>query len=170
MDNEGDEMRKLLILMLTLLSASVLMAGGNKSPELSPVKSIEKNLCDTDTVYVDNAAKLMWQDAAYTDGEDGAFKREGSVGKAGTHAYAMHYCSRLNYGGHSDWRLPTSDELMAVHRLKGQVFVNFRSNPLWTSTPTTENRYEVVFPADAYPYPRKPNNSNYIRCVRCIVK
>lgn len=163
-------MRKLFILTATLLSVTVLMAGGNTSPTLSPVVNVNKNLCDTDGVYIDREAKLIWQDAKYTDGEDGAFKRGGSVGKSGTHAYAMNYCSRLNYSGYSDWRLPTSDELMAVHKLKGQAFVNFRANTFWTSTPTTSNRYEVVFPADAYPYPRKVNNSNYIRCVRCLDK
>ena len=163
-------MRKLFILMVTLLSTAVLIAGGNKSANLSPVAAVEKDLCDTDTVYVDNRANLMWQDSRYTDGEDGAYKNNRSVGKAGNHRYAVNYCSRLNYEGHSDWRLPTSDELMALHRQQGQQFVNFRSGPYWTSTPTTENRYEVVFPADAYPYMRKPNNSNYIRCVRCINK
>ena len=154
--------------MATLASSLALMAGGGVAPASAPVAGIEKSLCDTDGVYVDKIANLMWQDARYTDGEDGAFKRERSVGKAGSHAYAMSYCSRLNYSGHSDWRLPTSDELIAVHRLDGQVFLNFRGNPFWTSTPTTKNKYEVVFPADAYPYMRKPNNSNYIRCVRCL--
>lgn len=161
-------MRKLLIMMVSLLSSSLLMAGGDAAPQNAPVAPIEKSLCDTDGVYVDKVANLMWQDAKYTDGEDGAFKRERSVGKAGTHAYAVNYCSRLNYAGHSDWRLPTSDELIAVHKQLDQAFVNFRGSPFWTSTPTTQNRYEVVFPADAYPYMRKPNNSNYIRCVRCL--
>lgn len=154
--------------MAALASSVVLMAGGGVAPASTPVAGIEKSLCDTDGVYVDKVANLMWQDARYTDGEDGAFKREGSVGKSGTQGYAKNYCSRLNYGGFSNWRLPTSDELIAVHRLDGQVFVNFRGNPFWTSTPTTQNRYEVVYPADAYPYPRKANNSNYIRCVRCL--
>lgn len=160
-------MRK-LFMMIVMLSASALMAGGDKGAALSPVAGLEKNLCDTDTVYVDKIAKLMWQDAKYTDGEDGAYKRERSVGKAGSHAYAMNYCSRLNYEGFSDWRLPTSDELIEVHREHGQVFLHHRGNTFWSSTPTTENRYEVVFPADAYPYMRKPASSNYIRCVRCL--
>jgi hypothetical protein len=168
LDLEGEEMRKLFILMVTLLSATVLMAGGNAAPQNAPVAAIEKSLCDTDTVYVDKIANLMWQDARVTDGEDGAFKNNRSVGKAGSHAYSVSYCSRLNYSGHSDWRLPTSDELIALHRGQGQPLVNFRAGPYWTSTPTTNNRYEVVLPADAYPYMRKPNNSNYIRCVRCL--
>jgi len=161
-------MRKVIILVATLLSSAVLMAGGDVTPALSPVVGIEKSLCDTDTVYVDKVANLMWQDARYTDAEDGAFKRGGSVSKSGTQAYAKNYCQRLNYSGHTDWRLPTSDELTGVHRLDGQVFVNFRGDTFWTSTPSTNNKYTVVFPADAYPYSRKTNNSNYIRCVRCL--
>ncbi|WP_309496834.1 DUF1566 domain-containing protein [Sulfurovum sp.] len=161
-------MRKLFILMATLLSTVVVMAGGNASTNLAPVAGIEKSLCDTDTVYVDKIANLMWQDARYTDGEDGAYKRERSVGKVGSYAHAMNYCARLNYDGFSDWRMPTSNELMAVHRQQGKAFVNHRGTPFWSSTATVENKYEVVFPADAYPYMRKPNSSNYIRCVRCL--
>lgn len=152
--------------MITLLSGTVLMAGGTVTPKA--VQAAEKNNCTTETVYLDKISNLMWQDAPYTDAEDGAFKRNTSVGKAGTHAYAKNYCAKLNYGGHTDWRLPSSDELIAVHRLEGQVFENFRGNHFWTATPTTQNKYEVVYPADAYPYPRKGKNTNYIRCVRCV--
>ena len=159
-------MKKLFIVMITLLSGTVLMAGGTAAAKAA--QPVEKNNCTTETVYLDKLTNLMWQDAPYTDAEDGAFKRETSVGKAGTYTYAKSYCARLNYGGHTDWRLPTSDELSGVHKLKGQVFVNFRGNHFWTSTPTSQNRYEVVYPADAYAYPRKGNKSNYIRCVRCV--
>ena len=161
-------MRKLFVLMATLLSVTVLMAGGNAAPQNASVAPIEKSLCDTDGVYVDKVANLMWQDERHTDGEDGAFKNNRSVGKAGSHPYAVKYCSRLNYSGHSDWRLPTSDELIALHKQQGQKFVNFKGSTYWSSTPTTQSRYEAVFTADAYPYMRKPNDSNYIRCVRCL--
>jgi len=152
--------------MITLLSGTVLMAGGSVTTTVAP--PAEKSSCATDTVYLDKISNFMWQDAPYTDAEDAAFKRGTSVGKSGTYMYAKNYCARLNYGGHTDWRLPTSDELIAVHKLEGQVFVNFRGDHFWTSTPTTQNRYEVVFPADAYPYPRQAKSTNYIRCVRCV--
>lgn len=162
-------MRNLFILMVTLLSSAVLMAGGNTGSTLSPVAGMEKSLCDTDGVYVDKIANLMWQDARYTDAEEGAYKRDRSIGKAGSRGHAMNYCSRLNYAGHSDWRMPTSNELIAVHRKQGQVFVNHSGFPFWSSTAATlENKYEIVFPADAYPYMRNSNSSNYIRCVRCL--
>ncbi len=154
--------------MATLLSSAVLMAGGNAGSTLAPVAGMEKSLCDTDTVYVDKVANLMWQDARYTDGADGAFRNDRSVGKAGSYHYAVNYCARLNYEGFSDWRLPTSNELMAVHRQQGQVFVNHRGGTFWSSTSTKDNKYEVVFPADSYPYMRKASSANYIRCVRCL--
>jgi formylglycine-generating enzyme required for sulfatase activity len=109
----------------------------------------------------------MWQDQKYTTAEDGAYANNRSVGKAGKWNHALKYCRKLNYAGYSDWRLPTSDELTQVHRLDGQVFSYFRDKDFWTSTPTTEGRYYVIYPADAYPYKRQKKESNFIRCVRC---
>lgn len=144
------------------------MAGGNVRSSLPPVAGISNVSCKANKVYVENDAKLMWQDQAYTDAEDGAYKREYSVAKAGKFSHAMNYCRALNYAGYNDWRLPTSDELTHIHDKQYEAFTYYRDSDFWSSTPTTENRYYVVFPADAYPYARKPNESNYIRCVRCL--
>ena len=54
--------------MATLASSLALMAGGGVAPASAPVAGIEKSLCDTDGVYVDKVANLMWQDARNTDG------------------------------------------------------------------------------------------------------
>jgi len=151
-----------------LLWSVHLMAGGNINPSLSEVADIPNNICKPNKVYIEQDARLMWQDQAYVDAEDGAYKRNHSVAKAGTWNHAVNYCRRLNYAGYSDWRLPTSDELVHVHRKKGQVFTYFRENDFWSSTPTTDVRYYVVFPADAYQYKRYKRESNYIRCVRCM--
>ncbi len=105
---------------------------------------------------------------AYTDIADGAYKREKSAGKAGNWRYAEKYCRRLNYAGYRDWRLPTADELMHIHRKYGQVFNHFRGRDFWTSTPASKGKYYVVYPADAYRYEHKIKRSNYIRCVRCM--
>jgi len=149
-----------------LLAASLLMAGGNINPAMPAVAEIGKP-CKAHTFYVDSDTKLMWQDAPYTDAEDGAYARERSVGKAGNWRHAVDYCRRLDYAGYTDWRLPTADELQAIHHQDGELFVNFRDKDFWTSTPTTEGKYYVVYPADAYKYKRSPRQSNYIRCVRC---
>jgi len=112
----------------------------------------------------------MWQDAHYTPQEDGAFKNNRSLGKAGNLRHAVNYCRRLNYAGYSDWRLPTKEELMEVHRIKGEVFQNHRDGDFWSITPAMGRKNFVVFPADAYPYERFTSESNYIRCVRCTAK
>ena len=161
-------MKKSIIVFGVWMFASLLMAGGDISAHLSEVKAIPAHQCKADRVYRDREQNLLWQDQSYTDAEEGAFKRQYSLGKAGTHAHAVRYCKHLHYAGYADWRLPTSDELAHVHHRSGQHFTYHRDNDFWTSTPTTEGRYYVVFPADAMRYARSPRQSNYIRCVRCM--
>ncbi len=148
--------------------ATLLMAGGNVSPKLSAVVDISAQTCKADEVYIEEDANLMWQDQAYTDAEDGAYKQEYSSSKAGKWKHAENYCRRLDYSGYADWKLPTSDELQHVHRIPGQVFTYFRGRDFWTSTPASKGKYYVVYPVDAYRYEHKAKRSNYIRCVRCL--
>jgi len=161
-------MKKIIIVLITLLVSTLLMAGGDVSPKLSKVTAIPSHECKANRVYRDRDQNLLWQDQAYTEAENGAFERHQSIGKAGSHAHAVRYCERLHYDGYADWRLPTSDELTHVHHKNGQVFTYFTDNDFWSSTPTYEGRYYVVFPADAMRYPRSSRQSNFIRCVRCM--
>ena len=161
-------MKKVLLAACVSMLTTLLMAGGNKGATLAPVANIASKPCKENKVYIQSDAGLMWQDQAYTDAEDGAYSRGHSVSKAGKHRHAMNYCRSLNYGGYSDWRLPTAEELSAVHHAPENPFVYHRGSDFWTSTPTTENRYYVIYAADAMQYKRKPSESNYIRCVRCL--
>jgi hypothetical protein len=161
-------MKKVLISACIAMFTTLLMAGGDTSATLAPVAKISNKVCKTNKIYVDSDTSLMWQDQAYTDAEDGAYKRGHSVSKAGKHRHAMNYCRALNYAGYTDWRLPTADELAGVHHPQFNPFAYHRGSDFWSATPTTEDRYYVVFPADAMQYPRKPSQSNYIRCVRCL--
>ena len=161
-------MTKSIIAIWVLISATLLMAGGNVTPNLSAVADIPAKACKTDKIYVEEEANLMWQDQAYTDAEDGAYKREHSVGKAGNWKHAENYCHGLDYLGYVDWRLPTSNELQHVHRIPGQVFTYFRGRDFWSSTPASKGKHYVVYPADAYRYEHKIKRSNFIRCVRCF--
>ena len=154
-------MKKIVLILWLFLSSALLMAGGN----VVPIEDVP-NACYADKTYLQENANLMWQDQKYTDAEDGAYANERSVAKAGKWNHAMKYCRRLNYAGYSDWRLPTSDELTDVHRIDGQVFQYFRDKDFWSSTPTTEGKYYVVYPADAYSFKRLKRQSNFIRCVR----
>ena len=144
------------------------MAGANVNSNLPEVVDIPAKPCKADKVYIEADAKLMWQDQLYVDAEDGAHKQGHSVGKAGKWSHAENYCRSLDYAGYGDWRLPTSDELMHVHRKKGQVFSYFRDINFWTSTPAIKGKYFAVYPVDAYRYETKMNKTYYIRCVRCL--
>jgi len=160
-------MKKMGVLFGILMTTAMLIAGGNTTPTLSKVADVPVKSCKENKIYLERDVQLMWQDQMYTEAEVGAYKRHKSIGKAGTHGYATAYCSRLDYGGYTDWRLPTSDELTHVHYKKGQVFAYFRDSDFWSSTPTIEGKYYVVFPADAIRYVRSTKQSNFIRCVRC---
>lgn len=161
-------MKKVFMSISILLFTTLVMGGGNTGATLSPVAKISNASCKADKVYIEQDAGLMWQDQAYSDAEDGAFKRGHSIEKSGKHRHAIHYCRTLNYGGYTDWRLPTSEELSNVHAPQDNPFVYHRGSDFWSSTPATENRYYVVFTADAIRYARKSGESNYIRCVRCL--
>lgn len=161
-------MTKYMVAIGTFLTTGFLLAGGNINPHLSAVADLSNKVCKKNTVYLEKDVRLMWQDEAYKDVEDGAYQRNHSAGKAGKLSHAINYCRKLDYDGYTDWRLPTVDELRHVHKKKGQVFTYFRAGDFWTSTPSTDSRYYVVFPADAYAYKKSKRQSNYIRCVRCM--
>jgi len=157
-------MKKSVLSLWMVMSTALLIAGG----DLAPVAAVQPaKVCHQDLTYLERDVNLMWQDQLYTDEEDGAQARTYNRGKAGNWKYAKNYCRNLNYAGYSDWRLPTADELVHVHRIEGQVFKHFRDKDFWSSTPTNEGRYYAVYPADAYIYKRKSREANFIRCVRC---
>ncbi len=161
-------MIKYILATWILIPVTLVMAGGDVNPNLPKVVNLPAKLCNADKIYVEKDVNLMWQDQSYTDAEDGAYKREQSVGKSGKWRHAENYCRRLDYSGYTDWRLPTSDELQHVHRISGQVFTYFRGRNFWSSTPASKGKYYVVYPADAYRYEHKMKRSNFIRCVRCL--
>jgi len=163
-------MKKSIAIAGMTLPIALLLAGGNTKSDLSEVAELSVSDYKNYSVYVEYDTGLMWQDAPYTDAEDGAYKRNYSVGKAGTRNYAINYCRKLNYGGYTNWRLPTADELSHVHRKTGQLFKNHRSGDFWTSTPAATKKYYVIYPADGYRYERDKKESNYIRCVRYMTE
>lgn len=159
-----------MVVLGIFLSTALLIAGGDAGTNLSNVADIPAKVCKENQVYIEKDVQLMWQDQAYTNAEEGAYKREHSIGKAGRWDHAKKYCERLHYAGYADWRLPTSDEMIHVHNKEGQVFTYFRDGDFWSSTPTREGRYYAVYPADAQQYPHQRKQSNYIRCVRCMAE
>ena len=167
-------MKKLILSVVVLFSTSLPFAGGKtgttSGKNLSAVSAISGKTCKVNRIYDELDVKLMWQDQPYTDSEDSAFNRNRSLGKAGNWNYSINYCRKLNYAGYNDWRLPTSTELIHVHKKAGQVFAYFRGSEFWSSSAAEDARQYVVFPTDAYQYKRAKKESYYIRCVRCTAK
>lgn len=163
-------MKQSIVWIGVVLASVWAVAGGDIGQSMSASNATPSHDCKQDRVYKDRTQHLLWQDQAYTDAEVGAEKRNRSTGKAGSQKYAARYCHRLQYAGYADWRLPTSDELTAVHTQEGQAFTYSKGNDYWSSTPATEGKYYVVYPADAIRYARSTTESNYIRCVRCTDK
>ena len=169
---KGAKMKKTSWAVLFFAMTSFVFGGGDKGGLLSAVAKIQTpvKVCQEAKLYIDYAQNLMWQDQPYTDGEDGGFKQGYSAGKVGTHSDAMRYCRVLNYGGYTDWRLPTADELIQVHAPQHNPFIYHRGADFWSSTPASANKYYVVYTADAMRYERSTSETNYIRCVRCLEK
>jgi hypothetical protein len=183
-------MKHQAIILSLLFTSSILIAGGNiepvqetittvnatstasstSTPSLPSVTQVEGISNPDDLVYRQRSTGLLWQDEAYTDEEMAAFKREHSNQKAGNFAHARQYCESLEYAGYLNWRLPTSDELIDIYKDNIKVFTYSKENDFWSSTPTTRDRYYVVFPSDSMRYARSARQSNFIRCVREAIK
>ena len=157
-----------LMILISSIASTMLMAGGDVAPKGSKSSPIVEG-CNDNTVYVQETAKLMWQDAKYTNFEDGAYKNNKTSGKTGTAGYANSYCRGLDYNGYSDWRLPTSDELMSLYSITENNILKYAGQDnFWSSTPATTGKSYVVFKSDGYRYERTTAESAYIRCVRCL--
>ncbi len=62
-----------------------------------------------------------WQDEPYTLEEEEAYEEKRNYGKVMNLAKAKSYCSNLNLGGSSGWRLPHKDELKALQKRKAEL-------------------------------------------------
>lgn len=163
--------KKVFFIGLLVGSIGLLNAGGLVDEVEPVVQGVQdaKPRCKVNAVYVDKKAQLMWQDSAYYNQEDDAYKREQSNAQAGNLAYAKEYCRALDYNGYTDWRLPSSDELMNLNAQEG-VLVNNRGGDFWSSTKAKFDKYYVIYSVDGYRYERDATQTNYIRCVRCLTE
>lgn len=129
-----------------------------------------------DGVVIDNSAGLGWQ-----KNDDGK-RRTWSASKA--------YCRALSLGGHSDWRLPTLQELLSLwkragssNEVKREFFPTMKSSdevydgvfaPYWSSTAggggipnvSSDTAAFVSFKDGSAHVGTKEFFSFYIRCVR----
>ncbi|MFO7728089.1 MAG: DUF1566 domain-containing protein [Desulfonatronovibrio sp.] len=107
-----------------------------------------------DGTVTDNGSGLMWQKA--------------TAGEMEWHQ-AMSYASSLSLGGHSDWGLPSKDELKGLYNSECKKLMDVRSSDYWSST-TYSSQYStsarrVNFNSGNVYYGAK-SSSYYVRAVR----
>jgi len=119
-------------------------------------------------IVTNNKTGLMWQD-------DASVK---SVKK--TWSEAKSYCQTLNYGGYSDWYLPSISELESIanadikenhpaikNEFENSIYSTISSSYWSSSSDVSDSSYAWV--VDFYgggSRLRTKTNSKYIRCVR----
>jgi hypothetical protein len=93
-----------------------------------PVATVPRFVDNGDGTITDTRSGLQWSKATITD-------------KCVTHAKAEKACATLDLAGHSDWRLPTVEELFLLADRKRfspaidtEAFPDTRSDWYWTST------------------------------------
>ena len=117
--------------------------------------------------YSDLSNGLMWV-------------RNGDIaGKGMQWDEAMKWVQNINYGGYSDWRLPTADELTALAQLGGNIpaewfningFYNVFPYIYWTQDYKSHNAYIVNMGAKERSTVASPSNHFHVWPVRTIVK
>ncbi len=114
----------------------------------------------------DNVTKLIWQDDSSASSVTATWENANNI-----------TCQSLNtstFGGYTDWRLPTIEELYTITNkgthspAKFSTFNNFASGFYWSSTTyagNSGNAWYVDFDSGSDDADDK-TNSGYVRCVR----
>ena len=117
---------------------------------------------DTKNIVIDTSTNLMWQDDANVT----------SITK--NWQDAIDYCENLTLGGHSDWHLPSKNELQSITDSSkynppiSSVFQHTNSSVYWSST-TVESAPSIAWYVQFYyggdDWGTKTSDI-YVRCVR----
>lgn len=117
---------------------------------------------DAKEVVIDKERKLMWQDDSAASSTDKSYTD------------AMAHCEALEFAGHTDWYLPSVDELKSIVKAGNypkcidKVFVNVYPDYYWSSTEhSPEYAWIVLFIYEDSSYYHKTDPS-HVRCVRKI--
>ena len=109
--------------------------------------TVHDNISGSDDVVVDNVSGLMWTKCTLKAGGGPSTQDDcGDVEASplATWSNAKSYCATLDYGGHSDWRLPSASELFTLINFNvGDPSIDQASFP---NIPTSFKYPEPAFP------------------------
>ena len=135
----------------------------------SGTKGVAKDYVRSGNSVTDNVTGLMWQD-------------DNSIPNL-TYSQATSYCANLNLDGHTDWRLPESEEMLGLIDFSQDTnyidtaFVNTSSSYYWTNTlyystplfyPPFYDYYYHLVQFYNYGYVDTYARSDTYRYVRCV--
>jgi hypothetical protein len=133
----------------------------NLATPVNPADAVTKDYVDNQIINVSGSG-------------GGAYPTQVSAESANSMNFgnAVRHCNALNQGGHTDWYIPTLDELIHVIS-KGGVSVsnNASANLIWTSNPAQVNGYNSPYYlvyrfSDGYQEYYYHSNNGFVRCVR----
>ena len=157
--NENDDGMELMVGFGAIILASILYTSQSDKNTLMAKQNTAP--VSTEIQGTVQEGNLMWQD-------DESAK---SVEK--NWQGAIDYCQNLNLAGHSDWRLPSFDELRTIvdknnsPTIKSE-FKNTASYFYWSSTPDADFSYYawVIYFYDGGEGSDRKNRNVNVRCVR----
>ncbi len=157
--NENDDWMELMVGFGAIILASILYTSQSDKNTLMAKQNTAP--VSTEIQGTVQEGNLMWQD-------DESAK---SVEK--NWQGAIDYCQNLNLAGHSDWRLPSFDELRTIvdknnHPAIKSEFKNTASDVYWSSTPVAGNSYYAwgIYFDGGYESSYDKDANVYVRCVR----
>jgi len=176
-------MRTLTTVLVTGLAALAFTAcGGNNDSGTTPTPTPTPQ---EPNVFIDNSNKLMWQDDAlaktttkpWLETAQMTACNDDQTSGACTNTSgdtAATFCTDMALNSHTDWRLPTSDELKFLYSAHALALKNDIREYYWTSTSfdlSAKNAYSVKGHeggGGATSVTKLKSDSLYVRCVRGI--
>ena len=148
-----------------MISVSTLLLSGSIFSNFSFVYGGDSDNIDTNFMRDDKREIVL-------DKKSNKFYYDSTPSKKMSYDSALEYCSKMDYLGYSDWRVPTKDELKSLLDLSRSyisikhAFKNIQKGIYWSAT---KDRYEqawyIDFDLGRYST-AKYNHKYYVICVK----